>query len=289
MSRIILHTKASGGSPAGLSFYNKWAECPKRANLDAQAKACGEKTSSDTDATSVGSILHHYLEYYYSGSIGHEDVVIEYADASGFTDVEIANQEAQRLFVAYRQKFPREEAGFVLGVEKELPDPKSEFIEQCQQAVKDLLGVEFTCRLDLITDIDETTAAQMQLTRGIDIEPGVWLWDHKSADAERGNASTLWEADHQMTGIYYLWNLLMPPTCRAKGVLVNTIYKTKVPKFRTYVVRPTGVQLDALRNYLKGIQAIKEHPVLNNWANANKQCFFPKTCHWYMVGKCFRQ
>lgn len=274
------------GTASGLSYYRGWASCPKKSTLDAENRASGN-SSTKSSATKIGFIFHCYLELYYGGAIGqHENMVLEFKniDMSIYEVDEEAHFEAKRLFDAYRKKYNPTELGTVLGLEVEYPSPLLGKAEQNVQTnrIAEAVGlVPFSCRLDMVVEMSNTS--MLWKSRGINIEPGVWLVDHKTAARRLQNMGRKWAIDLQMTMQCLVWNACNPDK-KCNGVLVNEIYKLQKPDFKTFVHIPTEDTIKQLRSFLAGIAIIKQH--LPRWANATACFSWGRECYWRSIGMC---
>jgi hypothetical protein len=281
--KTILHTIKGGGSGTGLSYYRNMVGCPRRARLDAEAAEEHEATASDNDATGIGTIFHAFMEHYYRGDLDDENLVLEIADESGHGVLEDRRIEAERLFRAHRKRFSRSELGTVLEVEKLLPSPDDAAMAQ---RINDAVGINpFTCKIDLVLDLTENDCLRLKETRDIEVRPGIWLLDHKTAKARRSTEAEKWTNDFQPIAYQLAWNAAFPKL-QAQGMIISSTYRLKQPDFRSFVVeRPGAEKVAALQSFLAGAAFIKEH--LEDWPNGNA-CFFPSTCRWFQTGACNR-
>ncbi len=276
----ILHT-IGGGSAHGLHHYMGWAQCPRKAVLDAEAAEAKVANSATNSATNVGSIAHAYLEHYYGPTHGESSHALQFSGhVAGDPDV----SEAERLFRAYRKKFPRDELGLVLGVEVELPGELP-----AKERILNSIGIyPFTCKIDLVTEIDAKQAAHLKTTRDSDIEPGIYVIDHKTAGRRMKNEPEKWMHHKlQMKTIQLMWNACNPDR-PCKGALVNLIYRRKEVGFETVVVPPVdSLAARQVQVFFSGIAELQR--TLYDWPNF-LACYssYGTVCRYYETAQCRR-
>jgi hypothetical protein len=284
----ILHTlPRTGGSGFGFSSYRQWAKCGKAASLSAQAKESVSVEEYGGSALEVGTLFHLLVEYYYRGDITEQNLVLEFGQDSGWKPSQEDLTEAMRLFQAYRTKYAPTELGDVLQVEVGYGEGYGD--RNSAQAVGEAVGIyPFSCRVDLVVSLSGLSAGRLGETRGITINPGIWLVDHKTAASEFKNAAELWENDLQMTGNVLAYNAQAKIDGRdlAQGILINTIYKRKVPGFTTYVHTLDENKIQALRTFYAWIGFLKGN--VPEYMNAENCFSMGRTCKWFTLGRCSR-
>jgi hypothetical protein len=86
----------------------------------------------------------------------------------------------------------------------------------------------FVGTLDLVVDVDDEAALTLEAERGITIEPGLWLVDHKTKIKKPQGLVVQYLGDPQFTGYQRLWRDFRPSAAPPlKGTLVNVIFRYK--------------------------------------------------------------
>jgi hypothetical protein len=286
--KTIPYTVIPGGSPTGLSYYTGWSVCPRKATLNEEAREAAEITSSNNSATTIGWLMHAYLETYYDTNIHPDWEKLELFDAKGEPSPvdEDIHGDVLRYFNAYKARFAPDELGEVLGLEIEYPDkrlPPNLYNSQENRIAETMLVNPFSTRIDIAVDIDTTTAQGMQKTRSINIEPGIYIVDHKTAARRLKTEQEKWDNSMQMAAMFHIWNALNPDK-PARGVLINSIYKLKMPDFRTFVTYPSEESLKKVQSFLIGVVAMKN--ALPDWPNNNACMQWGRMCYWGEIGRC---
>lgn len=278
----ILHTLPSGGSDYGLSYYTKWLGCPRRAALDEEDnnQIPMQQTNS---AAAVGIIGHALLEMHFSRALGQDAdpaIAVQYSDAVD----ETARCEAERLFRAFRSKFPHPEYfGKVIAVEEEIIGDDN---------ICKAVGIDpFTCRIDLVTklgvaQIKRLKKAYPALENNPHLVPGYWIIDHKHYRSRTKTLELQANVSPQYVAYPLAWSVRYPKKV-VKGTLQNTIYKLVEPKFDLFVIPfPDSYKVTALHAMFHRItHIIKEH---RHFCNP-KECFsWNKPCRWLDLGVCKR-
>ena len=226
----LLHTLESTGTPHGITTLLQYVYgCPRRAWLDKQYP------EEDSVGRLTGTIGHAYMEHYFKGTGADEDVAIQFSQVAAEDTQAIAEHEAERCFRYYTDLYSRDEFGQILAVE-----------EAFSLSRDNAMGLyPYTGRWDLAVRINAATAQNLQLTRGIDIEPGVWLVDHKFLKSF--GAATADEYAHSVQFAAYAtaWDITHPNE-RCEGVIANIIVKSKQPQVRTVISRVDLALLNVL-------------------------------------------
>lgn len=273
---------ASSGSPYGWSRYKTWLTCGLRASLDWEARErqaeLGLDEALEDDALGVGTLLHKMLELYYGRAEATEAPVA----------APEALAEATRLYTAYIEDPLRADLGAVLGVEKTLPcepnEPDFE-LRVAALATQLALPVKLTCRSDLVVRLSQDDCDRIYKAREAEVTPGIWIVDHKTASRRSNDAELIWRTDTQMALNFVLWNNSQPEPCQ--GVLVNVIYKYKVPKFETFVVKPGADEVLAALHAVRLAGGLSQHRDLAKVPNT-AACFnYFRPCQ-YLVQGCKR-
>lgn len=277
--KIILQSKSSGGSGTGVSYYNSLLGCPRKAQLRAKEMENNPYNGmTGSLPLDIGTIFHEFLELYYTDPKARmqNPSAIQFVQDSGDPAAldEQARLEAERLFRAYRTKFPSDELGSVVALEEQLEG----------EVVESAVGVSpFTARLDMVVKIGVKDCRRLQNTRNIEVTPGYYIVDHKTATARYGNIRDIYTNSLQFTAYYLAWNAVHPKQ-KVQGTLVNIVFKNKEVRFETIVVPPpTGIQIKALHNMFR-IAKSRDPDEANS-----TQCFmWGRTCKYLTDGLCDR-
>jgi len=292
----ILHTIHQGGSEWGLSRYSRWVGgCNRKASLDEAAKKTETPKQMTWSGAAVGTAGHLLMEHHFKGAPIcrdeslvkaaielEKDVVLQHTDMFE----ERVWKEALRLFNAFRDTYPnRDHFGTPVAVEKALDSRES---PQIATAV----GIEpYTCRMDLVTEMDEKQLDRFTSSHGLDgateiMRPGFWIVDHKFY-ARRNTFSmeqSLWSS--QFAAYQLAWNATFPDMA-VNGVIQNTIYKLKAPVFKATIIPPPSKK-DKAR--LKNLFTIAVDEMTNRADRAVpsvNNCFpYGGICRWLKEGVC---
>lgn len=278
MSDTVKYTN-SHGSGTGISFYSVACECSRKARLKREKEDIIRQYEDMTGAD-AGSLFHKYMEGYYGTD---KEQTIEVDDLA----LEPALNEANRLYQAYTQRFPRTFFGKVLGTEVQLPpdgDPGA------AARVCDAVGVApFTCRIDMVVELGPEDVSRLQRLPGMGhlTQPGVYLVDHKTA--ERRNSMLDLEYNHsaQMIAYQLAWNAVNPSN-PCNGVIINQVVKhmrlTDASFELAFVRPPTDIAIAGLKKWLQWAKLQAETDCCN-W----KACFnYHRPCAFLVSGDCNR-
>jgi hypothetical protein len=189
---------------------------------------CESDGDSGADAN-FGTALHSWLASYHSG-----------------TELPVLSEEVpERAFVSeaelarrYAKRFSPSGLGRVELCETRLT-MKVAMPNYMVGSVKVLPPTEpFVGTLDLVVDVDDEAAMVLEAERGITINPGLWLVDHKTKTRKAPSLITQYLSDPQFTGYVKLFEHANPGRT-VNGTLVNFLYRYKDDKadgFQTLVV-----------------------------------------------------
>ena len=277
MERIVLHSVPGGSSGTGASYYLSGAACPRKAQLDLEQKEMGVVQTGGR-AAQIGTMFHALMDVYYSK--GTSDVVLE------LDDLELNENagEAMRLFAEYTKRFPSSGFGEVIGSELQVPRDENEATR-----VREFLGVPFTLRLDLITELKgpEIPSLVQRRPELEGIEPGVYIIDHKTSGARGKDDPIKYRISTQFIAYQMVWNHLNPDR-PCKGMIANCVVRHKKlvdnSFYSVIVPPPTFDQQIGLKNFL-GHTAVLMKTGVANWA----ACYQWGVCHHYTSGRCDRR
>lgn len=285
MSDIYFELTA-GGSGYGITYYLKYLRCPKSVTLYDAARALGPPGKSDSDwNTCVGTLVHAFLQLYYTRAEPFSVRDVIFVNQDGELDMWPWRQrihwkmrvEAEDYFNAYRMQFPdRKEFGKTHVCEFALPRDDDD-----KAKLDKAIGLDpFTCRLDRVALFTHKACAKVATSRGISIEPGLWLQDHKTA----GRITELTYDMHRESIQFAAYMLALNAIgIRVNGTLVNVIEKSKPVKFHTYVVPyPNRYETVRFHHTVAVINGLRRSHSMPNVTS----CFFPRTCVFHKSGTC---
>lgn len=278
-TRPILHT-VRGGSGWGVSTYRSWLNCEKRAWLDSQLAAGGR--SNDSLETAVGTIYHALQEIYgQTQDRGLDTSVVEYVQDSGdpANFDEEARLQAENLFRSYRTQFAPNLMGKIVALEELLDG--SDLAVPWKPA-----GLKLTARLDRVVKLTASDVIRIRGLRGLNLIPGIYGYDFKTAGARYANTADQYKADIQFMVYQLLWNALRPKQTM-NGFLVDVAYKTKPPHFELIYVPPVGALEERIvaAFFGRALEAIGHDPPR---ANPDRCFMYYRICRHLVEGRCDR-
>jgi len=280
----VLSAAGSTGTPAGVSYYTN--PCARLVQLNAEnALERAEKGLPPPPSEfepQVGTVFHKLMELYYTA--GLNEVALPIDDLADFGKDPV--QEALRLFTAYKTFYPADEWD-VVSAERYFPANEDEGWEIGRH-----VGISpFTGRIDLVVRLTEAHAAKLKERSGLDLNPGLYLVDHKTTGQLDRNASMKWELSIQFTA-YQMASQVIWPEDELQGMIVNQPVRHKdllrkthagfphsFPRF--FVPPPSETRAQAVRNYLREKQVYLATGKTNIDA-----CLRFRPCAHYMTGRC---
>lgn len=267
--------KLGTGTARGIHFLESWLGCGHRAYLDQQARAKGEQTSTHSEATAIGSLVHQYLQaYYMPGSA--EPIEVANIPHFGFeTQTKIA-QKAEDTFRAYRAMYGADEFGTIRDVEWGF---------SCQSPMGVAIEGEITGQIDMVVSFDSDQAEAFSLQRGCMVTAGNYIVDHKTCGYMYKQFDDLYAGSFQMWLYSAAWQDLHPYE-ELNGYIINAMTVSMRPTFRTGVYPVPGPQ--QLKNLQRHLQLCAVRVGYDAKCATASNCFFPTPCHWYETGACTR-
>lgn len=268
-----------GGSPWGLSSYFDPLECPRKAFLAVQDKEQGIVSSSF--AMNRGTAGHAFMDLYESGYDLQSPHQVIFSPGDLISEEE--KEAGWDAFVAYAETFGRGSLGVVKATEYLMEG--EELSKYIQEAIGLPSNRPYTNRLDMVTFINKKKAHQIYEERGLELEPGPYIVDHKFVTEFSNIEQRLTNANSTLT--YVLAGSWKWPSL--KGLILNCIHPKKTPTFNTFLI-PAPLedwQIAKVRNAVAAVERIKSDPELTNAAfETAGNCFFPSTCRYQMNGTC---
>lgn len=188
-----------GGSGSGISYYLSATSCPRRAKLDKELREYEDM--SDFSAAKAGVLFHLLAEAFYMGE--NWDGVIELDQIQSNPNMDTA----MHLWKGYIKRFKADEFN-VVSCEELLEFP-----------AKTLFLAPFTCRIDMVIDHPGG------LLRGYEVEPGIYLVDHKTGSKSAKQREL--EYKHSLQFIAYQMAYQAHHGIEPKGMLVNCVNRPR--------------------------------------------------------------
>lgn len=214
----ILTDVPSTSSGSGCSYYS--TRCARQVVLDKiQPRESSFKAR-------VGTVFHKICELYYSGAL--QNVVLPIDDNADFDSDAV--QEAMRVFAAYCMYFPQNEFT-ILANEQLFPRPviytsgEGTTYNLDAEVMARVAGVDpFSMRLDMVVEVNETQSKGFHERRGMEITPGRYIYDFKTASQKDSNV--VWKYNEGPQFIMYpaIYNALFPAT-PVLGTIVGQIIR----------------------------------------------------------------
>lgn len=272
------------GTSYGIHRYQELAYgCARKAYLDSIADDGGGMSK----AMWTGSLMHAALAGYFAGQ-DYETIMKEFEPRPY---AEPGEREKAIATCMHAMEVGLAQGRWAFGKVVE--------IEQEHEAKNFFPGIvaRYTYRPDLVIRINETQARSIALRSSAivppDIEPGVWLVDHKTSGQAAGEEKIAAEMG-SLQGAAYLhaWNL--SHRVPAKGLLYNFIGLTKEPSFDLVPRRLLAIDEILLKNLATRLAMLPTRwlgkPDQEAQFEANPTSCFSAwgQCHHYRAGRCLR-
>lgn len=263
-----------GGSGTGMSYYSVAARCGRRARLDTERRAMYTAGDAPLPVTKnhfvVGSVYHRLQEL---ARKGNDMPLIDLNERWQNPNV----AEGVRLFKGWLRTWGRDFWGKCLGVEVQLTDTET-------------FGVPVTAALDMVVEMDEEACVRAR-RRGLELQPGRYIVDWKSADGPSNGTSyaeglqALWYC-----GVYNKFH----PDAPVQGIIFDVVMKRSRRKDRSVLIDdfqaffvPCGLEpIEALR----GLVEQGHRNVLEDRPNrAECTSWQGDVCPYRMSGECDAQ
>lgn len=249
--------------PDSITSFQSYVACPRKFNLERKGEG-----SSSTSAD-VGTMLHAYLERYFSGK-PETQLSFEPAPTAQM------EHDVARVFQAFKARRSRHCFGKVIATELTLTGP----------AIEEALGAKpFKCTIDLVCKLAAKDCAGLALTDNLDLEPGIYIIDHKSSASGGGQF-----LERQMMNLQYhayqlAWNAEYPKT-KCVGAICNGLITTKMPQFPlVQISAPKAHDVAALQSLFEVAALFMQH---RPDAAIATSCMTYGVCEQYINGSCNR-
>lgn len=250
----VLDAPNTGPQLAGLSYYKMILACSKKAAIT-QAIYAGDLIRVPQKIPArykIGSIYHKLQEWYLPKTPAFECANV--ATPIGTDDR--SRKLAERVFRAYRTKYPADFWGRPLAVEATIPDPTD---DKAAEAVSRAVGawpLPYRAKPDRVIKLTKRQADRIRQTEKIAVKPGVYILDFKTA---RTITPALLEFYRQslQTILYQLaHNATATEAKQAQGAIIHIASKESPTKFAT-VLQPKagGLQKKQARLFFEAVKA----------------------------------
>ncbi len=216
---ITLQSTPHGGSPRGIGFYSKAANCGRKAVLDEQAKEANTNQpdeSEDEGAFAVGTHYHRLMELHIRGQTSNE--VWDFSDRL----VGEAMLEGLRLYRGYLDHWGslgQRYGGTAVGTEVPIPaTPAGE------AKIREIFGDAVTGRIDAVLDVTDPAVAFANT--GLQLERGRYLVDFKTAASMSPQHQWTFQFSLQAATYLDIYNMENPDK-PALGMIFDVIAKHK--------------------------------------------------------------
>lgn len=212
--RVLALAANGGGSGLGMSHYSQASRCGRKARLAAERNA----HFAALDSSSLPSTKNHFV----IGSVMHKlhelartkhDHVLDYSEQ--FANLNVA--EGVRLYKGWLRHHGLGFYGKTIAVEEHITDEET------------FAPATVTAAIDMVVDIDADACERLRAW-GLDLEPGLYAVDWKSADGPsdgqqfKNGLQALWYP--------YAWNKANPSR-PVLGIIFDVTFKRSRRKDRT--------------------------------------------------------
>lgn len=276
-----IHTLGGTGTQNGQTGIRECANgCPRKWWLNRKFK--GNGVISTKSELRIGSIGHAFMDIYYRTSDAMLDTARIKFTNTAISDEDADRREAQRVFTAYQAMYPPEEIGEVLETEFYIGDNK---------AVDEAVGYpDYTCRLDLMTNVTEEDIERFRVTRK-DLQirrPGKYLWDYKFVGY--AGQKQLEKYAHDLQPMFYqLAHDAAFPDDKAAGFIMMLITKQKQPQVHHILIDPPGrTEQQMVRDVSARALWIQENYEPPYPTNPDRCFDWGGMCNYLWHGECWR-
>lgn len=211
--RVLALAANSGGSGLGMSHYSQASRCGRKARLSAERNAHFAAQEPSLPSTKnhfvIGSVYHRLHEL---ARIEHHHV-LDYSEQ--FANLNVA--EGVRLYKGWLRHHGRDLYGETLAVEQHLEDAET------------FAPATVTAAIDMVARLDEAACERLRRW-DLDLQPGVYLCDWKTADGPSDGAQYV--GGLQALWYPYIWEKYNPDL-RPLGTIFDVTMKRSRRKDRT--------------------------------------------------------
>ncbi len=279
----------SGGSDYGLSKYRLWTKCPKQAHLKEQHQISlskkekrihFQKQTLSFSGLSVGIMGHLLLENYFAKKLRLS------------TTMDNIVWKHEYNLKAFKKAFHT--VNIWMQVFKDINFKVISIEENIQiRNKKTFIISPYSGRLDLVINLTKKDISDLKKLRNpytnepiitnihAQLTPGLWIVDHKFYGTE--TVLRLLEAYDNLAYASYPKLYQLKHNKKITGIIQNTLYTTKQPKFKMYILKPRP--LKKFKIEMRKVLKNKENPLTTdiNWCLNNG---FHKPCYYRMENIC---
>jgi len=187
----------SGGSGLGMSYYSGAAKCGRRARLSQERYQSFRDSNATLPPTKnhfiVGSVFHKLHELARINEVDPFATPPTLDADEQYKNPNVA--EGMRLYRGWLRQWTLGFWGKTIAVEEHLTDEET------------FAPASVTAAIDMVVELDEA-ACERALTRGLDLKPGIYLCDWKTADGP--SDGTQYREGLQALWYPYVWQKFNP-------------------------------------------------------------------------------
>jgi hypothetical protein len=263
----------STGTEFGFSTASEYIYgCPRKAWL----KKFGEPTTQ-AEAPLLGSCGHALLAEFYRGKLNKTNIeTLILVDQDGLPIDGKIVRKVKQIFTHYRARFTPQSLGRVVAVEQLIRGK--------------LWGGQTTMRLDLAVSITKRDADRIHKARGLRLQPGIWIVDHKFV----GNASPM-TMERYRWSLQFSWYYELAKQelfhKKLQGVLINICTKARVPEFKLIPVPATDARTRIQLATILGALDQRGWPIPEKpkpYANPERCFDYGSLCPFWVDNQCKR-
>jgi len=278
----------SGGSGQGCTWHKTASECPRRLNLQQAARKraeesevpCKRNWEAMFDADK-GTVFHRLAEMYHGRNWVRPDQALEVPEPGA----KPAFDEGIRLFNGYREHFPIEYWGQVIGTEVHLPIDATD--TEVLSRITAKLGYPLPVKIDLVVRLSELDVGRIErdcADCGLVLNgPGIYLLDHKTK-GQKPNYNQ-YKSSVQGQAYQIVYNAIQPHGEECKGMIFNFVVAHKELRrrdvnknkgrsfFQLYTRTPSDKDCEVIGSWILSSRALAQ----TNFQNLS-QCGFCPYC-----------
>lgn len=291
----IQYELTSGGSGRGMSFYQSYAQCPRRVNLDRKYRS--EMPETISGSTGIGTIFHALQDIYHSKKYNGKDNDWSIGDVE-FTGLPIetsALAEGWRIFSHYRDRYKPDAFGTVMFSERRFPsDNREAFLMAAAAFGETEFAIDstfsnpaITAQFDLTTLATDETLEYWEQEFGVrGQKPGWYIVDWKTDSNERATLVDEYRYRLQFAWYQMAFNALFPAT-KLRGIIAAVLVKKKMPVFRPiFLPAVTAAETTAVKSFLlRQLEQAQRDP---NEARPTNCFSWFRMCPHLELGRCER-
>lgn len=269
-----------GGSPWGQTLWRDIAfGCGKRAALRKQHPGLDM-----SEPLGVGIIFHALVAHYLvCDDPDFECSKVDYISQEYEEEHRII---AERTFECFREEYPVQTFGTIIGTEIPLPDDELE--RTALEAEFEMPGI--SARLDCVVKLSTADCKRYNKLFDMNLKPGNYIIDWKGASAPSNWAAQKYYLDLQPKLYQHMWNIVHPKQ-QVKGAIIFMVQRMNPNKheFKSHVIFIQPLNLKDKKMIARFIvESIRNYPDYDRRANLDRCADYGKTCAFLVAGVCDR-